>query len=115
VRGWRGSRRRSRRTRPACARARSPRPDRHSVPGPKSANTSRNMVVLGVALGVVASLPIVSYWEKIDPVGTVLGVPDTPGLLPAVVVLITAVGIAGSVGPAMRGLKVEPMEALRPE
>ena len=69
---------------------------------------------LGVALGIVASLPIVSYWRKID-FGLVLGVPNTPGLLVGVAVLVMAVGIAGSVGPARRGLRVEPTETLRAE
>ncbi|KPJ97953.1 MAG: hypothetical protein AMS20_16605 [Gemmatimonas sp. SG8_28] len=69
---------------------------------------------LGVALGIVASVPIVSYWRKID-FGIVLGVPDTPGFLVAVAVLVMAVGIAGSVGPARRGLRVEPTEALKAE
>jgi putative ABC transport system permease protein len=70
---------------------------------------------LGVALGIALSVPIVSYWRKTDINGMVLGVPDTPGLLIAVVALITVVGLAGAVGPATRGLKVEPTEALRAE
>jgi len=69
---------------------------------------------LGVTLGIVASVPIVAYWKNID-IGFMLGVPNTPGLLIAVVVLITVAGMVGSVGPAKRGLSVEPTEALRAE
>ena len=72
-------------------------------------------VAVGAALGVTLSIPIISYWEKIDFDGIVLGVPKGPGLLVGVALLVMVVGIAGSLGPARRGLSVEAMDVLREE
>ena len=70
---------------------------------------------VGAALGVMFSIPIISYWGRIDFGGVVLGVPNGPGLLVAVAVLVMVVGIAGSLGPARRGLSVQAMDVLKEE
>jgi predicted lysophospholipase L1 biosynthesis ABC-type transport system permease subunit len=72
-------------------------------------------LALGATLGAILAVPIISYWEKIDFDGIVLGVPKGPGLLAAVAGLVIVVGLAGSLGPARRGLKVEAMDVLREE
>ena len=63
----------------------------------------------GIALG----LAIASAIEWIGPGGTMGG--KALVLLPSVVALMTAVGLLAAVGPARRGLAVQPTEALRDE
>jgi predicted permease len=74
-----------------------------------------SQLAVGVAVGTIVAIPIVSYWEKINFDGIVLSVPKGPGLLIAVAVLVMAVGIVGSLGPAKRGLSVQAADVLREE
>ena len=63
--------------------------------------------------GIVAGLAIASAFEWLGP-GGVIG-PNAPIILPAVVVLMLTVGLLAAIGPARRGLAVQPTEALREE
>ena len=40
-------------------------------------------------------------------------VPGTRGLIPAVVLIVTVVGFVAATGPARRGLRVQPIDALK--
>ena len=70
-------------------------------------------LAFGVAFGTVAAVPLVTYWERIDFDGIVLSAPDVPWALFVVAVLIMTVGLAGTVGPAFRGLSVQPADVLK--
>ena len=70
---------------------------------------------LGVALGIAAAVPVAVYWESIPFDGVFLGSPDVPGVLVAVAVIVLAVGLFGSLGPAMRGLSIQAADVLKEE
>jgi predicted permease len=63
--------------------------------------------------GIAAGLTIAAAFEWIGPGGTLSG--RGAVLLPAVSALMLVVGLAAALGPARRGLSVQPTEALREE
>ena len=63
-------------------------------------------IAIGVALGVVSD--IATGGETLGPAGRTM-------FVPLMAVLMMAVGLIASIGPARRGLKVQPTEALRAE
>jgi len=65
-------------------------------------------VSAGVVVGSVAALTL-ARWLPIQDLG---GWP-VPGVLPAAVVLLMFLGLAAAIGPARRGLRIAPTEALR--
>jgi ABC-type antimicrobial peptide transport system permease subunit len=60
---------------------------------------------LGIVVGIAAALALDRLTGE--------RVPGTSGLLPAVVVIITVVGFVAAAGPALRGLRVQPIDALK--
>ncbi len=62
----------------------------------------------GAAFGVLAALGL-AYLIPVDE----LGGRSIPGLIPAAALLMIGVGLLAAIGPARRGLRVEPTEALR--
>ena len=70
-------------------------------------------LALGVVFGTIMAVPIAAYWERIDFDGVFWGAADVPWILSSVVALVISVGLAGSLGPAKRGLSVEAMDVLR--
>lgn len=64
-------------------------------------------VGLGVGVGAAVLLEVMSRGGLMDGKGAVL--------LPAVAVLMLIVGLLAAVGPARRGLRIQPMDALRQE
>jgi hypothetical protein len=63
--------------------------------------------------GVAAGLAVAAAFEWIGPGGTLSG--RGAVLLPAVSVLMLVIGLSAALGPALRGLAVQPTEALREE
>ena len=63
--------------------------------------------------GVAAGLAVAAAVEWLGPGGTMGG--NALVILPSVVALMTAVGLLATLGPARRGLAVQPTEALRGE
>jgi putative ABC transport system permease protein len=63
--------------------------------------------------GITVGLAIASAFEWLGPGGTIG--PNAPIILPSVVVLMFTVGLLAAIGPARRGLAVQPIEALREE
>ena len=61
------------------------------------------------ALGGVLAALLLGYYLPIEEMGGW----DVPGVLPAAAALMIAVGLLAAVGPARRGLRIEPTEALR--
>jgi ABC-type antimicrobial peptide transport system permease subunit len=61
-------------------------------------------VVLGAALALLADL--LSGGETLGPAGRLL-------FVPAIATVMVGVGLAASIGPARRGLRIQPTEALR--
>ena len=72
-------------------------------------------LALGITLGMLTAIPLVDYWESIDFDGFVFGLPDISRILIAVVAIVSAVGLAGSLGPAKRGLSIQAAEVLKEE
>lgn len=72
---------------------------------------------LGAALGTIAAMLIVRFFTSIrlPVVENLLNVLDVPRVLFAVVAFVIAVGIAGTLGPAMQGLRVDAMDVLKEE
>jgi ABC-type antimicrobial peptide transport system permease subunit len=64
----------------------------------------------GSAAGTIAAY-LIGRYVPIEQVG---GLP-IPGVLPATAAFMLLVGIGASVGPARRGLRIDPTEALRSE
>jgi putative ABC transport system permease protein len=64
----------------------------------------------GSAVGLLAAY-FVGRYVPIDQIG---GLP-IPGILPGAVVFMLIVGVLASLGPARRGLRIDPTEALRSE
>jgi putative ABC transport system permease protein len=60
---------------------------------------------LGIVVGVAGALAL-------DPL-TGRELPGTDALIPVVVVIVTTVGFAAALGPARRGLRVQPIDALK--
>ncbi|MEX2281930.1 MAG: ABC transporter permease [Gemmatimonadota bacterium] len=60
---------------------------------------------LGIVVGIGAALAL-DPWTGKD-------VPMTGALIPAVVVIITVVGFVAAAGPARRGLRIQPIDALK--
>jgi ABC-type antimicrobial peptide transport system permease subunit len=65
-------------------------------------------IAVGVGIGCAATVTL-ARWLPIEDLG---GWP-VPGALPAAVVLFLVLGVLASLGPARRGLRVDPMDALR--
>jgi predicted permease len=65
-------------------------------------------VATGASIGILAAL-LLSYYLPIEEMGGW----NVPGVLPAAAVLMVVVGLLSAMGPARRGLRVEPTEALR--
>jgi hypothetical protein len=63
--------------------------------------------------GVAGGLAVAATFEWLGPGGTMGG--NAALILPAVVVLMFSVGLLAAIGPARRGLAVQPTEALREE
>jgi predicted permease len=74
-------------------------------------------LAFGAALGTMAAVPLVRYFGSINlpVVKGLLGALDVPGALMAVVAFVMAVGLAGSLGPASRGLSVQAVQVLKEE
>jgi len=64
----------------------------------------------GAAVGMLAAL-LVSWYLPIEQVG---GLP-IPGILPGAAAFMLFVGVLAALGPARRGLRIDPTEALRSE
>jgi predicted permease len=60
---------------------------------------------LGIVVGIAAALAL-------DPL-TGKDVPLTGGVIPAVVMIVTVVGFVAAAGPARRGLRIQPIDALK--
>lgn len=74
-------------------------------------DVSRDALVqvgLGALLGALVALGL-AYLIPVDE----LGGRSVPGLIPAAALLMMGVGLLAAIGPARRGLRVEPTEALR--
>ena len=63
--------------------------------------------------GIAVGLAIASTFEWVGPGGTMGD--KAPIILPSVVALMFTVGLLAAIGPARRGLAVQPTEALREE
>jgi ABC-type antimicrobial peptide transport system permease subunit len=63
--------------------------------------------------GIAAGLAVASAFEWLGPGGTMGG--NAHVILPGVVALMFTVGLLAAIGPARRGLAVQPTEALREE
>ena len=59
---------------------------------------------LGIAVGIVGAIALDRLIED---------VPGTGVVIPAVVLIVTVVGFAAAVGPARRGLRIQPIDALK--
>jgi predicted permease len=70
---------------------------------------------LGIILGSAMAIPIAIYLRQIDLDLLVLDAPNVPWVLLAVAALVMAVGLAGSVGPARRGLSIQAADVLKEE
>jgi ABC-type antimicrobial peptide transport system permease subunit len=82
-------------------------------PGQLVAAVSRRafwQIGAGSAVGMLAAY-LVGRYVPIEQVG---GLP-IPGVLPAAAVFMLLVGVLASLGPARRGLRIDPAEALRRE
>jgi len=65
-------------------------------------------VAVGAVVGLLVAL-LLGYYLQIE----ALGGRNVPGIVPAAAVLMMVIGLLAAVGPARRGLRVEPTEALR--
>ncbi len=65
-------------------------------------------VAAGAVGGVLAAL-LLGYYLPIEEMGGW----NVPGVVPAAAALMVVVGLLSAVGPARRGLRIEPTEALR--
>jgi putative ABC transport system permease protein len=72
-------------------------------------------LALGVILGTAAAIPMAISLEQIDFDLLVLDAPNVPWVLLAVAALVMVVGLAGSVGPARRGLSIQAADVLKEE
>jgi predicted permease len=62
-------------------------------------------VGLGIVVGVAGAFALNPFTGK--------DVPGTGGLIPAVVVIVSFVGFVAATGPARRGLRIQPIDALK--
>jgi predicted permease len=68
-------------------------------------------LVLGVAVGILGAVPLATYMR---PGALEFGIaPDTHVVLPAVAALMIAAGLVAAIGPARRGLRIQPAEVLK--
>jgi putative ABC transport system permease protein len=67
-------------------------------------------IAAGSAVGILAAY-LVGRYVPIEQIGGVA----IPGVLPATAVFMLLVGVAAALGPARRGLRIDPTEALRSE
>jgi ABC-type antimicrobial peptide transport system permease subunit len=67
-------------------------------------------IATGSAVGILAAY-LVGRYLPIEQIG---GLP-IPGILPGAALFMLAVGVLASLGPARRGLRIDPTEALRSE
>lgn len=67
-----------------------------------------SQVATGAAAGVAMAL-LVGYYIPIDE----LGGRHVPGVVPGAAALMVVIGLLAAAGPARRGLRIEPTEALR--
>ena len=69
----------------------------------------------GIVLGVTIAIPLLRNLPLEDFEGLFFYIPDRLSVLLPVVAIMILVGLTGVIGPARRGLGVEPTEALREE
>ncbi len=69
---------------------------------------SMSQILFGATAGVGVAL-LIGYFIPIEEMGGW----EVPGVIPAAVALIVAIALAALVGPARRGLKVQPIDELR--
>jgi ABC-type antimicrobial peptide transport system permease subunit len=62
----------------------------------------------GAGIGIMAAL-LVDAYLPLDR----LGAWDVPGVVPAAAVFMLVIGLLAAFGPARRGLRIEPTQALR--
>jgi len=66
-----------------------------------------------VAVGAVVGLLVAFFIDYYLPLLEVAGFHNVPGIVPGAAALMLAIGLLAAVGPARRGLRIEPTEALR--
>ncbi|HYR07194.1 MAG TPA: ABC transporter permease [Longimicrobium sp.] len=79
----------------------------HLLRGVFSRSVRQLALGLGVGIGVAVLLEVLTQGGVMDGKGAVL--------LPAVAMLMLGVGMLAAIGPARRGLRIQPMDALRQE
>lgn len=67
-------------------------------------------VALGAGVGILAAIPLNGFLSMVI---EDMGKANIPGVIPAAAGFMVVVGLLATAGPARRGLRIEPTEALR--